>query len=392
MLNFGLSLGRNKTGVACLKPEGEIIDNRNFDCGTAFWDLDPNYGGTIVNNGDGTITLTATEQWSSITQLDKFPIPAGDYHMGVSVSAITGKGKMSYKLADDSWHNAFTYDTEGTHQVDITATQDIITIDIGADDDNTAVITFDGVSCMDADIAHMPTWWKIATLDSSDILGAWDFASQIHGSESDALTTLDGTMENFTTDSGSPTWNGVDEGMNFGGAGSIGSMLPDGLDMRELSCIIEFHKVTQNNSTLDALFSHYYDTTNGRYVLQNAWNINKLRWTCGNETSVTIEEGSLTREGVVATCGRELYLEGTLLGTVPDSGATSTSNQKFRLGCINVGNNTQYSKMKVKKLLLVKRVLTEAEVVEITNNINGTNIVTFNGETIFHNGEAVRWN
>ena len=119
----------------------------------------------------------------------------------------------------------------------------------------------------------MPDWWRIGTLDSADILGVWDFASQIHDSQSDALTTLAGTMANMAIDSGSPTWNGVDIGMNFGGSGSLSSVVPDGVDMKDLSVIIEFHSVTQNNSTLDALYSHYYDNTNGHYTLQNGWNI-----------------------------------------------------------------------------------------------------------------------
>ncbi len=390
MLNFGFNFaGKGKR--ACPTPEGEIFDNRNFDCGDEFWETN-SYGGIITDNGDGTITLTAEQNYSSITQSDKFPIPAGDYHMGVSIASITGNGKYSYKLADGTWLDAFTFTTPGTHQVDVTVPQEIVSIDIGADDDATAVITFDGVSCMDADIAHMPDWWKIASLDEADILGAWDFGSQIHGSQSDALTTLAGNMPNFTIDSGSPTWNGVDVGMNFGGSGSIVSLLPDGLDMRDISCIIEFHSVTQNNASLDALYSHYINDTNGHYTLQNGWNVNKLRWSVGNDTSGTIEEGNVMTEGIICTAGRDLYANGSLLGSVPDSDVTSSSNIEFTLGCIKASDNTQYSKMKVKKLLLVKRVLTEAEQLEIYNNITGANIVTYNGDPVTYNGEEVIYN
>ena len=51
----------------CPQPEGELFQNRNFDCGAAYWDLDPNYGGNIIDNGDGTVTLEATSS-----------IPVGD--------------------------------------------------------------------------------------------------------------------------------------------------------------------------------------------------------------------------------------------------------------------------------------------------------------------------
>ncbi len=388
MLNFGFTMGKGSR--ACPMAEGEIFYNRNFDCGADGWETN-SYGGVLTDNRDGTVTLTAEQNYSSITQFDKFPIPAGDYHMGVSISAITGKGKYSYKLADGTWTDAFTYDTAGTHQVDVTVGQEIIAIDIGADDDATAVITFDGVSCMDADIAHMPDWWRIGSLDSADILGVWDFASQIHNSQSDALTTLAGDMPNMLIDSGSPTWNGVDVGMNFGGSGSISSVLPDGLDMRDISCIIEFHSVTQNNASLDALYSHYYSDGNGHYTLQNAWNINQLRWSCGNDGSGTIEEGSLMTEGVICTAGRALYANGSLLGTVPDSDVTSSSGIKFTIGCIKAPNNTQYSKMKVKKLLLVKRVLTEAEQLEIYNNITGNNVVTYDSVPLTYEREEITY-
>ena len=173
MLRFGLSLGDSGRtgGIFCPRPQGEIFDNRNFDCGIEFWELDPNFGGTIADNGDGTITLTATDRFSSITQLDKFPIPPGDYHIGVVVTSITGKGKYSVRDDLGNWYTPLTFDAPGTYEADISVGYEITAIDIGADDDASAVITFDGVACIDTAQIPMPDWYKIGTLDPSNILG-----------------------------------------------------------------------------------------------------------------------------------------------------------------------------------------------------------------------------
>jgi len=148
MLNFGMikTFG-GSSGKSCPRPSGEIFYNRHFDCGLDYWELDPNYGGSVIDNGDSTVTLTATEQWSSLTQSKQFPIPAGDYHMKVIATSISGKGKMSYKLQNGTWHNAFAFDVAGTYEADVTVTQPIVMFDIGADDDPSAVITFDLISC-----------------------------------------------------------------------------------------------------------------------------------------------------------------------------------------------------------------------------------------------------
>jgi hypothetical protein len=378
-------------GNRCPRPAGEIFDNRSFDCGAQFWEIDPNYGGIITDNGDGTITLTATERFSSITQLDKFPIPPGDYRIGVAVASITGKGK--YSVRDDSghWYTPLTYDTPGTHEADISVGYTITAIDIGADDDATAVITYDGVACIDIAQVPMPDWYKIASLDSSDILGVWDATWEGIISTSNFLKNLDGSMPDMEIDSGSPSWNGHDEGFVFGGSGSIKSRLPDGIDMRDLTVVMEFHDVTQKNASLDALYSHYLDDDNGHYTLQNAWNEDKIRWSCGDAGSSTVEPAGRRLEGVIATSGRFLYHDGVLLGEVPDGGPTSSTGIDFRVGCLWVGSRTQYAKFKLKKLLLVKRQLTESEVLEITKNIYGIveEEITHNGETVIHNGEIV---
>ena len=255
MLNFGFNLGVSGS-KRCPKPIGEIFDNRNFDCGLEYWETNE-YGGDLVDNGDGTITLTATDNYSSITQTDKFPISAGEYHIGVVVTAITGSGKYSVKGADGTWTTHITFTSPGTYEADISIGQEIVAIDIGADNDATAVITFDGVACIDTSQIPMPDWYKIASLDPSDILGVWDATWLGIGSTSDFLVNLDGTMPNMTIDSGSPSWNGHRAGFVFGGSGSIKSRLPDGLDMRNLTVVMEFHEAVQNNSSLDAFYSHY---------------------------------------------------------------------------------------------------------------------------------------
>jgi len=361
--------------ISCPRPAGEIFENRNFDCGTRFWTTN-NYGGVLTDNGDGTITLTAEQNFSSIEQADKFPIPAGNYHVGAVITSITGKGKYSYRLGSNDWHNALTWDAPGTYEADITVDQPITAIQIGADDDATAVITFDGVACIDTAQIPMPDWYKIASLDPADILGVWDATWLGIGSTSDFLVNLDGSMPNMVIDSGSPSWNGHNVGFVFGGSGSIKSRLPDGIDMRDLTVVMEFHDVTRENASLDALYSHYLDDDNGHYTLQNAWNEDKIRWSCGDTGSGTVEPAGRRLEGVIVTSGRFLYHDGVLLGEVPDSGPTSSTSIDFRLGCIWVGSRTQYSKFKLKKLLLVKRQLTESEVQEITSNIQGAIVQT----------------
>ena len=214
-----------------------------------------------------------------------------------------------------------------------------------------------------------PDWWEIDSLDEADILGAWDMVWPIHRNQDDAMGNLAGSMPDFRIDSGSPTWQGSEKGLHFGGAGSVISDLPDGIDARDLTVIIEIHDVRQKG-TLDALYSHYIDSQ--RYCFQNGWNGNKLRWSAGDNTCTTIEEASVVTEGVIATSGRDLYLDGTLLGSVPDSGPTSTSNFGFRVGCVWVSSGrTQYSIFKLKRLLIVNRQLTEAEIQEITQRMQG---------------------
>jgi len=131
----------------CFQQSNEVFLNSEFDCGSKFWEVDPNYGGSISEGNNGDITLVATDQWSSLTQLDKFPIPAGSYHMEVTITDITGNGKYSYRTSDGIWTNAFKYTASGTYKADIVTNKAITAIDVGADDDTDAIIKFDSIIC-----------------------------------------------------------------------------------------------------------------------------------------------------------------------------------------------------------------------------------------------------
>ena len=378
---------RKKISKCNTLPEGEIFYNRHFDCGLDYWELDPNYGGTVVDNGDSTVTLTATEQWSSLTQSKSFPISVGNYHVGVVVTSITGKGKMSYKLQDGTWHNAFTFDAAGTYEADITADQDIIMFDIGADDDPSAVITFDGVSCMDAAIVHYPDWWNIASLDDADILGAWDFDWVGIDNTATAKTTLTGVMPSFENAIGGPVWR-QGQGITFGGGGALKSLLPDGIDVNNITTIVQVNGVVQN-ATLDAFYSHYKSSSH--YTHQNGWADGVQRWSCGDGSSTTVTGGSLMRNGVITTSGRDLYQDGSLIATVPESGEALTSGDNFILGGIELddGRIVQMIRGNILKVLIVGRTMTEAEVQEIVSNMTGGIVV--NHKNVVYDGKQVTY-
>ena len=391
MLRFGLSLG--KPAQPCSRPSGEIFFNRHFDCGLTDWELDPNYGGSVIDNGDSTVTLTATEQWSSLTQSKQFPIAAGDYHLGVVVTSISGEGKMSYKLQDGTWHNALTFNVAGTYEADITADQDITTIVVGANNDSSAVITFDGVSCMDASVIHYPDWWVIDTLAPNDILGAWDFDWVGVDNTATAKTTLTGSMPSFVNAVGGPVWR-QGKGMSFGGGGALKSALPDGVDVNNLTVMFQVNGLIQNAS-LDALYSHYKSSSH--YTLQNGWGSGKIRWSCGTGDSTTIQVASTVSSGVIATAGRDLYIDGGYIDTVPESGEALTASDNFILGAIELddGRIVQMMRGYGLRVLIVKRLLTEDEVREITANMTGVPLydnVVFGADNVVFGSDNVTFN
>jgi hypothetical protein len=153
----------------------------------------------------------------------------------------------------------------------------------------------------------------------------------------------------------------------FGGGGSwhLPSME---LDWSNVSVIIEFHTLANNNN-LDALFSHY-NSSASQFTLQNQWDTDVVRWSCGQPGSDTIEVSGAMTDGIIGVSGVNLYKEGSLVGSVPESGE-AVQDIQFVLGAIQTDNhpNTQYMRGTVKRIILVKRRLTDKEQAQITLNM-----------------------
>ncbi len=219
----------------------------------------------------------------------------------------------------------------------------------------------------DYGVSENPHWWYTPTLDESDIIGAWDFGWAEHLDEELARTDfINGLV--FTTRAGSPTIRHND-GYIFGGGGAAHVQLGE-LDWSEVSFVMEFQNWLENG-TLDAAFSHFND--DARVVLQQDLNAGqlKVRWSCGDGTATTYEFNETRTNGVYGGSGTKLYRDGTLLGEVPATGP-AIATQKFVLGALEVENNgsqTQFSKIWVSRLLLVKRKLTDNEQADIYLNM-----------------------
>jgi hypothetical protein len=224
-----------------------------------------------------------------------------------------------------------------------------------------------------------PKWWEIPTLDVSDIVDAWDFETNYHTDTSTMPVGFINGMT-FTNRTGNPSYR-LHDGIYVGGSGAI-HVPTTGLDWNEVSVIIELAGCIQNG-TLDAIFSHYLPEA--YYVLQNDFPDGELRWTCGHpDTSTTIEiAGALTPDGVVAVSGPALYKDGNKVGEL--TGSTSAIlDTNFIVGCITTdgSNNTQFMKGTIKRVLIVKRRLTDNEQLEIYNNIVGNVLTTDSGEQL----------
>ncbi len=217
------------------------------------------------------------------------------------------------------------------------------------------------------EIVEAPDWWHLDSLDNTEILGAWDFAWDGHNDAESAKTDM---VQNkiFTTRTGSPSING-DRGYVFGGAGSAKVNLGE-LDWNNVSIVVQFSNYREN-STLDALFSHYIDT---RFCLQQDLNAgqHKVRWSCGDDTATTFEIiGEIYAEGTFGVSGPGLYINGEYRGEEPETGP-AVQNTDFILGGLDIGSSiTQYSKVDVQKLLIVNRKLTTAEQRSIYERMNG---------------------
>ena len=230
----------------------------------------------------------------------------------------------------------------------------------------------------------LPSWWQIDTLSANDIVDVWDFGWSGH-----TTNTMPIGFEHqvtFTNRTGNPSYR-LNDGIYVGGAGAI-HIPTTGLDWNEVSVIIELSNCIQEG-TLDAIFSHYLPS--GYFVLQNDFPDGELRWTCGHpDTSSTIEiANSLTPTGIVGVSGPNVYKNGAKIGEI--AGTTSAIvDTNFIIGCITTdgNNNTQFMRGTIRKVLIVKRRLTDAEHSEIYANITG-NAVTLNGDTVTYNGEVI---
>jgi len=211
-----------------------------------------------------------------------------------------------------------------------------------------------------------PNWWKIGTLDESDIVDAWDFGWKGHA---DAASMPVGFVngETFTNRAGNPSYR-LGDGIYVGGAGAI-HVPTTGLDWNEASVIIEVAGCSQQG-TLDAIFSHYLP--DAYFVVQNDFPDGELRWTCGHPDSASTIEiaNALTPDGVIGVSGPNLYREGEKVGEVPDT-TSAPLDTNFIIGCITTdgSNETQFMKGTIKRVLIVKRRLTEAEQAKITLNM-----------------------
>jgi hypothetical protein len=95
-----------------------------------------------------------------------------------------------------------------------------------------------------------------------------------------------------------------------------------------------------------------------------------MRWSCGQSGSDTLEVDGTMTGGIVGVSGVHLYKRGVLAGSVPESGE-ATQEINFVLGAIQTDNNDNYQYMRgtIRKILIVKRRLSDEEQAEIFLNI-----------------------
>jgi hypothetical protein len=125
-------------------PNGELVGNWDFNCGLDQWcDNFGSYPGTVTDNGDGTVTLTAGSNFASIHPCF---IPEGDkiWLVETKIDEITGNGKGSIRYGASNWVNVFTFNAPGVYRG--YSEGDMATMDIGANGDSSAVIKFDYIS------------------------------------------------------------------------------------------------------------------------------------------------------------------------------------------------------------------------------------------------------
>lgn len=137
--------------ITCLHPgDQEVFYNPDFDCGTDYWIVN-GYGGDFVDNGDGTVTLTAVSDssYSSIEQPHRLPLEAGTYLATMDITNLSNNAKFSYE-ANGSWNNVIEpQTTPGLYKKLFDSAYEVTNVDIGHSLGNTGdYITFNRVSLM----------------------------------------------------------------------------------------------------------------------------------------------------------------------------------------------------------------------------------------------------
>jgi hypothetical protein len=146
MLQFGLigGVGSLPAPYACRPIFPEMISNSLFDCGLDNWQVYAGTTGTLVDNADGTVTLTASDAYAS---LEPIAFPATNdtdlYALTTSITALTGLAKISVMI-DTTWGST-SFSEIGTYRHEFRG--NMTEMVVGADADATAVITYDLFSC-----------------------------------------------------------------------------------------------------------------------------------------------------------------------------------------------------------------------------------------------------
>ncbi len=376
MFRFGFNMGSG-SGMACPRPSGELIRNWTYECDDLYWKA---VNATVTYPDEN---CRVVREGSAGRAQQSVYLSPGTYKIQVEIINTNSSGFVIVAPPGGSGEFPLDYLPAGVHSVIYEATVGgTYTIGVGTNNPDGSHCEFGYLSVME-----VPDWWMIDSLDDSDILGAWDFAWNGNKSRDEALVPLDGSLGDFTIDTGNPGW-AQGTGITFGGSGNIKVSLPE-VEVHNMSVIMQFSDATQNG-TLDAFFSHYIAASH--YTLQNKFSDGTVRWSCGDGDSPTLEvPGEMITEGVYGVSGPRLHIDGHLAGVQPDEGTAISSGLDFRLGCIYAGSgNTQYVKAKVQKLLIVKRRLTDAEQNCIYSRINGQpclydNLTTNGGELLTTN-------
>jgi len=132
MLNFGFNFAGKGAMNSCPRPNGELLDNWTFDCGTRNWSFAPVYPATITDNGDGSLHLKTDSDWGSLVPVHQ-TYPDNSYIIEVKFRNQVGNGKISFRRPNNSWVSTPTIG-DGVHQSAV-FNGAIKEIHVGADSD-----------------------------------------------------------------------------------------------------------------------------------------------------------------------------------------------------------------------------------------------------------------